>query len=380
MNYTQTPGQLHIKEHLQKSISSGRIPHAQIFSGPEGSGALSLALAYAQQLLEIDSKDPESSRIKVEKLSHPDLHLIFPVSTTTKVKKHPISSLFLEEFRSFVQQQAFGSYFDWMKFIGADKKQGQIGVDEASDLLKKMALKSYEGGLKVVLIWQADQMNNAASNKLLKLIEEPPKNTIFLLITEHYDNLISTIRSRCQLIEFNKIDQSSGIQYLQERFPDQSHSALEIAFNQSESKLNKATQILEDPTNEQEFEKWFITWVRAAFKAKGDASVIETLIDWSEDIAASGRDHQKQFLAYCIEFFRQAMMLNYGVSQLKYINTSTPGFAIEKFAPFIHGGNIQEITEELNKASYHIERNGNAKLILLDTSIKLTRLLHQKQS
>ena len=130
---------------------------------------------------------------------------------------------------------------------------------------------------------------------------------------------------------------------------------------------------------QNQFEQWFITWIRAAFKAKGDASVIEKLIDWSNEIASVGRENQKQFLNYCISFFRQALLVNYGVSEIGHLTTKTPGFDISKFAPYIHGSNINAIIQELDEASYHIERNGNAKLILLDCSIKLTRLLHQKE-
>lgn len=379
MTFDKLPGQENIKNHLKKGIENGRIPHAQIFSGNEGSGTLISAISYANELLQSKSSDAVGSALKVSKLAHPDLHFVFPVSTTDKVKRHPVSGHFMEEWRTFVLNQNFGDYYDWLKHLGIDKKQAQIGVDEAEDLLKKINLKSYEGGYKIVIIWQADRLNSSASNKLLKLIEEPPKDTVFLLITSNYESIINTIQSRCQLIEFPRIDASSLLVYLKQIYPDKTESEINLAINQSEGNLALALKNLVNSEGQNQFEQWFITWIRAAFKAKGDASVIEKLIDWSNEIASVGRENQKQFLNYCISFFRQALLVNYGVSEIGHLTTKTPGFDISKFAPYIHGSNINAIIQELDEASYHIERNGNAKLILLDCSIKLTRLLHQKE-
>jgi len=150
--------------------------------------------------------------------------------------------------------------------------------------------------------------------------------------------------------------------------------------HQSEGNFNKAVHILKHDSNDIIFEQWFVTWVRTAFKAKGNAAVIQNLIEWSEAIAKSGRETQKSFLHYCLQFFRQALLDNYGAQELVFLETETQGFSLAKFAPFIHGGNIMEIEKEVGDALYHIERNGNAKIILLDLSIKLTRLLHTKES
>lgn len=379
MIYDLIPGQESIKKHLQKSISTGRIAHAQIFSGHEGSGTLAMAWAYAADLLSIDSKDPALTKKRVLNLTHPDLHFIFPVSTTDKIKKHPISDLFLEEWRDFLNENPFGNYIDWLKAIGASKKQAQIGVDEAEDLNKKMLLKAYEGGFKVVIIWEAHLMNNTASNKLLKLIEEPPKNTVFILITDAYERIINTVLSRCQLVEFQSFNSIQIKGFLEKEYPNVDKNKIEIAAQEAHGDLNLAIHLLKDPKDFNLYESWFVTWVRSAFKAKGNPAVIDDLIVWSEEIAASGKENQKQFLLYSLELFRQAMMLNYGLDQLRYMSTNHTGFKLVKLAPYIHSGNIEAIKMELNQAIYHIERNGNAKLILLDTSIKLTRYLHQKE-
>ena len=378
MTFEKIIGQDHIKKHLSTSTENGRIPHAQLFVGKEGSGTLAMAVAYAKLLLCSSSNDPESCAIKCEKLQHPDLHFAFPVTTTDSVKKHPTSNLFLEEWRDFIFNTPYGSLFDWLKSIGVENKQGQIGVDEAEDIVKKLSLKSYEGGFKVMIIWMAEKMNIAASNKLLKLIEEPPAKTIFLLVTEEEGQIINTIKSRCQALHFPALSENDIENELVSKHEVSSNEGKRIA-QISEGNLNKALHLLHNDSNDLIFEEWFITWIRSAFKAKGNAAVIQDLIQWSEAIAKSGRETQKQFIQYCLHFFRQALLLNYGTPDLVYLSPQTGNFKLEKFAPFIHSGNILSIEKELNDAQYHIERNGNAKIILLDLSIKLTRLLHTKE-
>ncbi len=378
MTFEKIIVQDHIKKHLSTSTENGRIPHAQLFVGKEGSGTLAMAVAYAKLLLCSSSNDPESCAIKCEKLQHPDLHFAFPVTTTDSVKKHPTSNLFLEEWRDFIFNSPYGSLFDWLKSIGVENKQGQIGVDEAEDIVKKLSLKSYEGGFKVMIIWMAEKMNIAASNKLLKLIEEPPSKTIFLLVTEEEGQIINTIKSRCQALHFPALSENDIENELVSKHEVSSNEAKRIA-QQSEGNLNKALHLLHNDSNDLIFEEWFITWIRSAFKAKGNAAVIQDLIQWSEAIAKSGRETQKQFIQYCLHFFRQALLLNYGTPDLVYLTPQTGNFKLEKFAPFIHSGNILSIEKELNDAQYHIERNGNAKIIFTDLSIKLTRLIHQAE-
>ncbi|WP_370408696.1 ATP-binding protein [Tenacibaculum dicentrarchi] len=378
MTFDKIIGQEHIKKHLQQSADNNRIPHAQLFVGKEGSGTLPMAIAYAQYLLCNSSNNADACNLKCNKLQHPDLHFSFPVTTNDAVKKHPVSNLFLADWRSFIEKQPYGSLFNWSQQIGVENKQGQIGVDEAFDIVKKLQLKSYEGGFKVMIIWMAEKMNIASANKLLKLIEEPPEKTVFILITEDEEQIINTIKSRCQALNFPALSEADIANALVKNNQVSENEAIKIA-HQSEGNYNKALHILNNNSNDLIFEKWFITWIRAAFKAKGNAAVIQDLIDWSETIAKTGRETQKQFLQYCLQFFRQALLLNYGANDLVFLETKTPNFQLAKFAPFIHSRNILIIDKELNDAQYHIERNGNPKIILLDLSIKLTRLLHSKE-
>lgn len=379
MNFSEILGQEHLKNHLVKSTDNGRVSHAQLFIGKEGAGVLPMAIAYAQYILVSSSANPEITTIKCEKLMHPDLHFAFPVTKNDRIKSKPISNDFLEEWREFVKTKPYGNLFEWLQFIGVENKQGQIGVEEAEQIVNALKLKSYEGGYKVMIIWMAEKMNTSASNKLLKLLEEPPEKTVFLLVAEDEQQLITTIKSRCQILHFPLLSNDAIEKGLIEKQGTDQPIAAQIA-HQADGNFNKALHLLHNDTADEQFEQWFITWIRAAFKAKGNAAVIQNLISWSETIAKSGRETQKRFLKYCLQFFRQAMLLNYSADSLVFLEPKTPGFKLDNFAPFIHSGNILDITKELNDAIYHIERNGNPKIILLDLSIKLTRLLHTKET
>jgi DNA polymerase-3 subunit delta' len=377
MLFNQIIGQEHIKKHLKVSAENGRIPHAQLFVGKEGSGTLPMAIAYAQFLLCDFSDNADVCNLKCDKLQHPDLHFAYPVTSNENVKKHPVSSLFLQDWRSFIETQPYGSLFNWLQHIGVENKQGIIGVDEAEEVVKKLRLKSYEGGFKVMIIWMAEKMNIAAANKLLKLIEEPPEKTVFILITESEEQIINTIKSRCQALHFPALSEQDISNTLVVDHQVSDNDAAKIA-HQAEGNFNKALHLLQNDSSDIIFEEWFVAWIRTAFKAKGNAAVVQQLIEWSDTIAKTGRETQKRFLDYCLQFFRQALLLNYKSDNLVFMETKT-GFDLSKFAPFVHAGNILEIEKELNDAMYHIERNGNPKIILLDLSMKLTRFLHKKE-
>lgn len=377
-------GQEHIKKHLTQSVDNGRIAHAQLFVGPEGCGTLPMAIAYAQYILCANSNGEnnsgnESCNIKFNSFSHPDLHFAFPVTTSDKVKSHPVSNNYMDEWRQLLKDQPYGNLFDWYKQLGVDNKQGQIGVDEAVEIVKSLSLKSYEGGYKVMLIWMAEKMNQACANKLLKLIEEPANKTIFILIAEDEEQIINTIKSRCQMLHFPPLSENVIKEGLIKQYGLEDSVATKIA-QQSNGNYNKACDLIYQDSEDLQFEEWFVFWIRSAFKAKGNKAAIHDLINWSDDISKTGRETQKQFLLFCLNFFRQALLLNYNASGLVYLQPKTESFKLEKFAPFVHNANIIEINEELENAVYHIERNGNSKIILTDLSIKLTRLLHKKSA
>ena len=382
MQFSEILGQEHIKNHLTQSANLGRIPHAQLFIGPEGSGTLPMAIAYAQYILCSNTNgenngENQACNLKFQKLSHPDLHFAYPTVSTDSVKTKPKSIDFIAEWRTFTTQNPYGGLFEWYAVLGVQNKQGEIRVDDATEILKSLSLKSYEGGHKIMIIWMADKLNIAASNKLLKLLEEPPEKTIFILISENEEDIIQTIRSRCQILHFNGLSETVVADALVCRENIDLKLATKIA-HQAQGNYNVALHLVHDSSDDYPFEEWFVTWVRAAFKAKGNAAAIQDLILWSEKIASLGRETQKKFLQFCIEMFRQALLLNYEAPKLVYFEPKVEKFKLENFAPFVNGNNIHEIFKELSDAMYHIERNGNAKIILTDLSIKLTRLIHKK--
>ena len=381
MQFSDILGQDYIKNQLVKSALSGRIPHAQLFVGPEGCGTLAMAIAYAQFVLcnnqgQENSGGNESCNLKFQSFSHPDLHFVYPNVTNEDVKTKPKSADFILDWRDFVSKNPYGSLFDWYKHLGVQNKQGEIRVEDAQDILKSLALKSYEGGYKIMIVWMADKMNISASNKLLKLLEEPPEKTLFLLISENEEDIIQTIRSRCQVLHFGALPEAEISKALKAHYFLDDSSASKVA-HQAQGNYNNALHIVKNDGEDFPFEKWFVSWVRAAFSAKKNASAIQDLISWSEEIAGLGREGQKQFLNYCIVMFRQALMHNYETKNLVYVETTVENFTFDKFAPFVNGNNITSIFNELSDAIYHIERNGNAKIILTDLSIKLTRLIHK---
>lgn len=380
MRFSEILGQNHLKHHLTASADAGRVPHAQLFVGPEGCGALAVAVAYARYLLcghrGGENQGDGACDIKCRQLTHPDLHFAFPVAKSESAKRHPVSDHYLSQWREFVREQPYGNLFDWYRAIGIDNKQGQIGVDEAQDMVKKLSLKAYEGGYKVMIVWMVERLNASAANKLLKLIEEPPQKTVLLLVAEDESQLLQTLRSRCQVLHFPPLPESVIADGLVEKGAARDE-ALRIA-QEANGNFNRALDLMLQDSEDLVFEQWFVQWTRTAFKARGNKASVHELILWSDEVAKTGRETQKKFLAYCLTVIRQALLLNYGAEPLVYLKMRQPDFRLERFAPFIHENNILPMSTELEKALYHVSRNGNSRMIFTDLSIKLTRLLHRK--
>ncbi|MFT7072802.1 MAG: DNA polymerase-3 subunit delta', partial [Patiriisocius sp.] len=302
MGFEKVIGQNHLKAHLKKSVENKRIPHAQLFVGDSGTGALPLAIAYAQEILsssfEVGSDAHNACLKKVAALMHPDLHFVYPINTNDVVKKHPLSSNFLKDWRSFVSNNPYGTLYQWLETLGIEKKQGNINVDEAKEMMKALSLKAYDGGYKIMIVWMADRMNTACANKILKLVEEPPDKTVLLLITEQEEHILGTIKSRCQKLQFPKLSEQQIKSQLIDLKGVNEARASSIS-KQAQGDFNKALTLLTEDGDDIIFEKWFISWMRTAFKAKGNKSAINSLITWSEEIAGQGRETQKKFLAYC---------------------------------------------------------------------------------
>lgn len=379
MTFKSILGLDHLKSHLRNSILNNRVPHAQLFTGATGSGTLPMAIAFARELMIHYSSDARSSSISsmMNQLSHPDLHFVYPINTTSTSPKKPVSEDFIKDWRSFILDNPYQSLYDWYMKIGIEKKQGSINVEEAAHVVKALSLKSFEGGPKVMIVWCADKMNTAAANKLLKLIEEPPTNTYFILITDSPEDILQTIRSRCQRLEFPPLGETDIVNGLLVDFDISENDAIKIA-QQSDGSFSKAIHLAEHDSDDEQFEQWFITWVRSAFQAKGNKHVVIDLLDWSDTLASETRETQKRFLNYCIQFFRQALLNNYKAKSLVFLTPYNEKFKFDKFSEFISGANIIDIFQVLEEAIFHIERNGNAKMIFSDLSFQLTRFLHKK--
>ena len=336
-------GQIQLNS-VKQSVKNGRVANTYLLVGKNSSNVLGAGLDLIRSIikspysnLEIPQQQASLERLKT--LTNPDVHYFYPVNTTSGVRTKAGSKDFVEKWRDFVTSNKEISLTSWYDKIELGNKQATINKDEAEEISRLASLKSYEGGLKIFLIWMAEKMNMSASNKLLKLLEEPPKSTVFILVCEDEGKLLPTITSRCQKI------------YIKPQGID----------NQGFNSDNEAL---------------FLEWVRAAFKVKGSKSAISELISFSEKISKRTREEQKDFLSYCSTVFRDSILYGYKVQNNS--GNYSNGLVLDKFSPYVHEENIEEFYDVIQKGFNDIERNGNPKIIFLDISVKLTRLLHVK--
>ena len=377
MQFKDIIGQEAVKQKLIKSVRENRVSHAQLFLGSVGSGTFPLALAYAQYILCPNRTATDSCGVcpscqKISKLVHPDVHFVFPSAANKKVKKDPESDLFIEEWRNFVL--ANNAYFDaqsWYQSLDIENKQGYISVRDAATLQRKLNLKAYEGDYKVGIIWMAEKMRVDTANKLLKLLEEPPEKTVFLLVAEDQDELLATIRSRTALVKIPRIENDILQQALEEKFDcseNEAHDAAMIA----EGDWLAACRYINDKDDEKFFFQTFQQWMRLCF-----LNAMGQLIDFANNIKTIGRERQKELLNYGLKVVRNAMLINNNLSDLVMLPNDEKTF-VTKFAPFINSANTMQIDELFEESINQIERNGNAQIIFLDDSFKLVLLLTKK--
>lgn len=374
MNFSQIPGQKEIKEKLLRSVKEERVSHAQLFAGAEGCGSMALALAYARYVSCENRSDTDScgtckSCVKYEKLIHPDLHFVFPVIKGKKATD-PVSDTYIEEWREFVKKSPYFSLNNWMDSIEVGNSQGMIFASEASEIIKKLSLKTFESEFKIMIIWLPEKMHQATANKLLKMIEEPPEKTLFLLVSEDPDKVIPTILSRCQLI---KIPSFRGVdieKYLIEKININPEKAADIS-RVANGNLTRAVELCENEESSLANLERFKSLMRFAWKRD-----VISIVNWSEEIAGTGREAQKNFILNSIRLLRENLMLS--ISQLKsrlvYLTGEEASFS-DKFHPSINQNNIYPLIEEFNLVYTHIESNGNPKIIFLDLGLKVTKLI-----
>ena len=370
MNWQDITGQKALIKQLQDSIDDNRVSHAQLLAGKEGYGVFPLALAYAQEIL---SRENASAAQKVSHLNHLDLHFSFPVFSE---KGNSLSKRFYDDFRNMMLENPYSDFEDFTRILESENKQFYISADEVEDVVQKFSLKSFEGGTKILIVWRADKMNASAANKFLKFLEEPPEKTLIILTAENTDNILPTILSRTQIMPVQRISDEDLFAALRKNTGLDDDSLGRIVF-QAQGNYNEALKLLKAGDMTSEFEGLFVQWVREAFMVKKNPSLLKNILNWAQEIASWNREKQKSFLDYCAEIFRLALMQNYGSADLVYKKIQVNKFAWEKFATYIHGANIESILSEISTADYHLERNGNSKIVWTDMGIKLTRYIHR---
>ena len=374
MNFEQIPGQTAVVEKLLRSVKEERVSHAQLFTGPEGCGSLALALAYAQ-FVSCENKKPGDSCgtckscVKYEKMIHPDLHFVFPVIKGKKATD-PVSDNYIGEWRDFVKRSPYFTINNWLDSIEVGNAQGMIFASEASEIIKKLSLKTFESDYKIMIIWLPEKMHNATANKLLKMIEEPPEKTLFLLVSEEPDKIVPTILSRCQLIKIPSFSSDEIKSYLRSIYGTTDIKSTDIA-RVANGNLLKAIELCENDESAKYNLDSFKQLMRFGWKRD-----IISVIDWSEEMAATGREAQKNFLAFSLRLLRENLMLS--LEQYRNNIVFLAGEEAEfsgKFHPFINKENIYPIVDEFNLAYSHIESNGYARIVFLDLALKVTKLI-----
>jgi DNA polymerase-3 subunit delta' len=377
MQFKDVIGQSAVKQRLIQSVRENHVSHAQLFLGPAGSGKLPLALAYAQYILCPNRTETDSCGIcptcqKMQKLVHPDLHFVVPTNTTKSVKSNPESDLFMEEWREYVQKnEGYINESGWYGFLDIENKQGYMSVRDAASLLRKLNMKAYEGDYKIAIIWMAEKMRTDTANKLLKLLEEPPEKTIFLLIAEDQDQLLATIKSRTALVKIPALDTAAIETALQQRFgcdPKQAHDAAMI----SEGDWLTACQSFKDFEDHKFFFTTFQQWMRLCFRA-----AYSEIIDFSANVKSIGREKQKELLDYGLRIIRNSLLFNNNLAEIVMLPDDEKTFN-SKFSPFVNPANLVQIVALFEEAIRQIERNGNAQIIFTDVSFKMIGLLKKK--
>ena len=380
MRFCEIIGQDEVKRQLCQSVQDGRIAHAQLFTGLSGVGKLGLALAYAQYIACPNRTNEDScgicpSCLQYQKLQHPDLHFAFPI---VKSDDGDVCDDFVEKFRNLILENKYFDLEDWYRMMGVETKQGMIYEKESSEILRKLSLKSFGNGYKVMVIWQPEKMNATCANKLLKLLEEPPTKTLFLLVSEHPELLLSTILSRVQEVRAPRLSEDIIASGLCGEYSWLSkEDAKAIAHMANGSYLTALKTMNESEENQGYFDD-FVALMRNAWLVgqKKDYGALLKLRQWSLDMADSkvGREKQKAFLQYAQRQIRENYIYNFACPEMNYQTEKERQFST-RFAPFIHEGNVEKMMDELGKAEQQIGQNGNAKIIFFDLCLQMIVLV-----
>ncbi len=364
-------GQEKVTELLRRSVDENRLAHALLLTGPRGNGKLAIAVALARYLLCGNKHGGEAcglcpTCIKVDKLIHSDLHFVFPVKKkkSSGSDSAPISDDYIAEWRELLIKNPYFSYDAWLQKLDVENQQPMIYERESAEILHKLSMHAREGGWKVVIIWLPEKMKEAGSNKLLKIIEEPPADTLFILVSEEPDLIIPTILSRTQRVDVPRIVQEDMQHALIARYGLTPEDAARIA-QQCGGSVEKAEELLSLDEEKTLYLELFAQMMRAAY-----ARNIQEMKGWSERVAAMGRERQKRLLEYCQRMIRENFIMNFKRDEMVFLSADERNFSV-RFSPFVNERNIFGIMEELSEAQRHIEQNVNAKMVFFDTALRM---------
>jgi DNA polymerase-3 subunit delta' len=369
MYFKDIIGQQEIKQRLIASAKKGIVPHAQLFCEQGGTGVFPLALAYARYLNCANPSDTDScgycpSCAKFNELAHPDLHFVFPI-VSKKEKKKEVCDDYLPEWRAFLKKQVYFGMNEWLEAIDAGNSQAIIYSKESDEIIRKLSLKIYEATYRILLVWLPEKMHSTCANKLLKIIEEPPVNTVILMVSEEPDMVLGTIQSRAQRINIRGIRQDDMTEALIQKEMLEPEPAKEIAHLSGGSYLKALELISINEENEfylEQFKEMMRnSWARNVKGMKISADLL----------AGIGRERQKNFFSYCQHLIRENFMYRFQSEELNYMNRKEAEFAV-KFAPFVNERNVFELMDELAKAERHIIQNVNAKMVFFDLALRIT--------
>lgn len=374
MFFKDVIGQEETKQRLRQEVLEGRVPHAQLFCGPAGVGKLPLALAYARYLCCTNRTEGDACGVcpscaKWNKLVHPDVHFVFPIVKSSKGKKE-VCDDYIADWRHLLLGNPYFSFPHWLNEMGAENGQALIYAKESDEITRKLTLKSSEGGYKIALVWLPERMHEVCANKLLKLLEEPPEKTLFLLVSEMPEMILPTILSRTQRLNVRRIAEADISRALQEKYGIQPADSQAIA-HLANGSFVKALEAIHLNEENELFLNLFISLMRLSYQRK-----IREMKQWSEQVAALGRERQKNFLAYCQRMIRENFIFNFHRKEMNYMTLPEQNFSV-RFAPFVNERNVMGIMNELSEAQMHIEQNVNARMVFFDFSLKMIVLLKQ---
>lgn len=383
MKFSEVIGQEEAKHRLLQMVAEERLPHAMMFCGPMGCGKMAMAMAFASYLLGefdenghsilADDMKIRNSEAMLKHWEHPDLYFSYPVirPSGTSSEHKMVSDDFAKEWRELITESAYFSMDEWLDKMDAANQQAIIGAGESDELLRKLSLKSYQGGYKVCIVWLPERMNQECANKLLKLLEEPPQQTVFIMVCEEPDQIIETIRSRVQRIDMRRLSMEAIQQALMDRRGLEEDVARRIA-RLADGNWLKALAALEAGSENRQFLDMFIMLMRLAYQRD-----IKSLKKWSEVVAAYGREKQRRMLAYFSSMVRENFMYNFRLPELNYMTVDEENFS-KNFARFINEANVVEISELLQKSRRDIGQNANAKIVFFDLALQIIVLLIKK--